>query len=120
MRKYSQRENLPLQYLFFDSFQNYIAILTQENQYIGEIQIHISDNGLKKAILKLNLNPIGYKTLPSATGTAPRICATQEHTNSTPDRVWEKPSQSMLRILIQCIKPNLSAVANPRLDLDSG
>ncbi len=34
----------------------------------------------KKAILKLNHNPIGYTTLPSATGTAPRICATNIQT----------------------------------------
>ncbi len=78
-----------LKNVFLDtsSFQYYIAILTHETQSIGWIQIRIPVNGLKAQNIMIR-------------------------TNSTPDRVWQKPSQSMLRILIQCIKPNLSVVAS--------
>ncbi len=51
--------NVALRYIkdvfFLGSFQNYIAILTHETQYIGCIRIRIPHYGLIKTILKLSV-----------------------------------------------------------------
>ncbi len=87
-------------------------------RYIRWIRIRIPHYGLKRTILKLSQNPIGYTTVLLE---PLREFTTHNTSRSTQTQLWtafgKNRTISVVLIPIQCIKPNLAA--NPRLDSDS-